>query len=249
MLGQEKLIRSKTSFILGAVSGVAAISLIGFLLFLGLYLKTQFADGGEIFDDSDNSAAVVKKDDSAVKAQPTAADTGAKADIKITKSDRIRGNKNAKVTIVEYSDIQCPFCSRYHETMLQVMKNYPDKVRWVFRHFPLESIHPYARKAAEAAECAGEQGKFWEYTDKLYANQSSLNTEYLSIAAKELGLNVGKLESCLSSGKMAAKVSSDLQQGQDLGVKGTPGSFVNGKSVPGAVPYSTLEGMIKAELN
>jgi protein-disulfide isomerase len=247
MLGQEKLIRSKTSFFLGLASGVAAISFIGFLLFMGLYLKAQFS--GDNLNDDGDSGAIVNNNDSGAKAQPSNGDSGAKADIKITKDDHIRGNKNAKITIVEYSDIQCPFCSRFHETMLQVMKNYPDKVRWVFRHFPLESIHPYARKAAEAAECAGEQGKFWEYTDKLYANQSSLSTEYLSTAAQEVGLNTGKFDSCLSSGKMAARVSSDLQQGQNLGVKGTPGSFINGKSVPGAVPYSTLEGMIKAELN
>jgi protein-disulfide isomerase len=247
MLGQDKLIRSKTSFFLGLASGIAAISFIGFLLFLGLYLKAQFSDGG--FNNDGDSGAIVDNNDSGAKAQPSNGDSGAKADIKISKDDHIRGNKNAKITIVEYSDIQCPFCSRFHETMLQVMKNYPDKVRWVFRHFPLESIHPYARKAAEAAECAGEQGKFWEYTDKLYANQASLNTEYLSTAAEEVGLNTSKFDSCLSSGRMAARVSADLQQGQNLGVKGTPGSFINGKSVPGAVPYSTLEGMIKAELN
>jgi len=246
MLGQEKLIRSKTSFILGLVSGAAAISFIGFLLFLGLYLKTQFSDGS--FDaGNDDSAPIVKNDDTGAKAQPSA-DTGAKVDIKIAKDDHIRGNKNAKITIVEYSDIQCPFCSRYHDTMLQVMKSYPKDVRWVFRHFPLDSIHPMARKAAEATECAGEQGKFWEYTDKLYANQSNLSAEYFTTAAKELGLNTGKFDTCLSSGKMAAKVSADLQEGQSLGVRGTPGSFINGKSIPGAVPFSTIEGMIKAEL-
>lgn len=246
MLGQEKFIRSKTSFVLGLVSGVAAISLIGFLLFLGLYLKSQFSDGSFNAGNED-SAPVVKNDGTGAKAQPSA-DAGAKVDIKVAKDDHIRGNKNAKITIVEYSDIQCPFCTRYHDTMLQVMKNYPNDVRWIFRHFPLDSIHPMARKAAEATECAAEQGKFWEYTDKLYANQSKLSNDYLATVAKELGLNTGKFDSCLSSGKMAAKVSADLQEGQGLGVRGTPGSFINGKSIPGAVPYSTLEGMIKAEL-
>jgi len=244
MIGEEKIIRSKTSFILGLASGIAAISFIGFLLFLGLYLKTQFSSGSLI--DNSDSAPIAKNNDAA-KAVPTG-DSGTKVDIKIEKDDHIRGNKNAKITIVEYSDIQCPFCSRYHDTMLQVMKNYPNQVRWVFRHFPLESIHPMAKKAAEATECADEQGKFWEYADKLYANQGSLSNEYFSTLAKELGLNTGKFDSCLSSGKMAGKVSADLQQGQTLGIKGTPGGFINGKSIPGAVPYATLETMIKAEL-
>lgn len=242
MLNQEKLIRSKTSFALGFAGGVAAVSLIGFLLFLGLYLKANLASGGS---DGGEKIAVVADDDSA---QPAPTDDSQPKEITINKNDHIRGNKNAKVTIVEFSDIQCPFCSRYHDTMLQVMKNYPDQVRWVFKHFPLDSIHPYARKAAEATECAGEQNKFWEYTDKLYANQDSLNEDYFAKAAAELKLDTKKFSSCLSSGKMAAKVEADFKAGQALGVRGTPGSFVNGKSVPGAVPYSSLESMIKEAL-
>lgn len=247
----EKYIRSKTSFMLGLVTGIAIVSTVGFLVFLGGYAKKEFGSG-KVNDDTqvaeavdDNNAA----DDQPAQPSEDSGENAAPVDVKVAKTDHIRGNKNAPITIVEFSDIQCPFCSRYHDTMTEVMKNYPDKVRWVFKHFPLDSIHPYARKAAEATECAGEQNKFWEYTDNLYANQDKLNNEYLSTAAATVGLDVKKFDSCLSSGKMADKVNEDFKYGQTLGVRGTPGSFINGKSIPGAVPFSTVDGMIKAELN
>lgn len=249
MIFNEKIIRSKTSFYLGLASGVAIVSTLGFLVFGGLFVRKELAQGN-LFGKSGEQGDKVATDDSGSgdnAAQPSqpSDNSGAKIDIKVSSSDHIRGNKNAAITIVEFSDYQCPFCARFHETMQEVLKNYPDKVRWVFKHFPLDQIHPYARKAAEAAECASEQNKFWEYTDKIYANQASLNTEYLSAAAKQIGLDTKKFDSCLSSGKYAGKVNADYQQGQTYGVRGTPGNYINGQSVPGAVPYSTIEGMIK----
>jgi len=240
----DKYIRSKSSFVLGLVSGIAIISTVGFLIFLGAYAKDKF--GGSLAN-TDGTDQVAAGDNNAAKqpADGAAAGDNKPVDIKVASTDHIRGNKNAKVTIVEFSDYQCPFCSRFHDTMKQVMAKYPNQVRWVFKHFPLDSIHPYARKAAEAAECAGEQNKFWEYSDAIYANQTSLNTEYLSTAAKNVGLNVKKFETCLSDGKTTAKVNADFQQGQGAGVRGTPGSFINGQSIPGAVPFEQIEGMIK----
>lgn len=245
----EKYIRSKTSFMLGLASGIAIISTVGFLVFLGGYAKKEF--GADKPADNEFADVVDNNDQPSEPTDEPAdepADTGKPVDVKVASTDHIRGDKNAPITIVEFSDIQCPFCSRFHDTMNEVMKNYPDKVRWVFKHFPLDSIHPYARKAAEATECAGEQNKFWEYTDKLYANQDKLNNEYFATAAKEVGLDSKKFDSCLSSGKMADKVDADFKYGQTLGVRGTPGSFINGKSIPGAVPFSQVESMIKAEL-
>ncbi|NTU98853.1 thioredoxin domain-containing protein, partial [Candidatus Falkowbacteria bacterium] len=236
MSDQDKIIRDKSSFYFGLAAGVAAVSFIGLLLFLGLYLKQQLGTTGgsnEIIPvaNNDNTNTAPNNNNEA----PTKA-----ANITIAKNDHVRGNKNAKVTIVEFSDIQCPFCSRFHDTMKEVMQKYPKDVRWVFKHFPLDSIHPQARKAAEAAECAGEQGKFWEYIDTLYANQSSLAADYYPTVAKQVGINVDKFNSCLSSGKMSKKVTDDFNQGQTLGVRGTPGNFINGKSVPGAVPFATI---------
>ncbi len=244
------MIRSKTSFWLGFTSGLAVVALIGFVVFLGMYLKQQM--GTSSGDNSDTVAAV---DNTApTKNNPAAgndagnAAAGKPVSIKIANSDHVRGNKNAKVTIVEFSDYQCPFCSRFHDTMKEVMQKYPKDVRWIFKHFPLDSIHPYARKAAEAAECAGEQNKFWEYSDAIYANQDKLNDEYIVSAGKDVGLNEAKFKSCLDSGKFTKKVDEDMSYGQSLGVQGTPGSFVNGQAIPGAVPFSEIEKLIKAAL-
>ena len=243
----DKYIRSKSSFVLGLVSGVAIVSTVGFIIFGGLFVKKELAGSGWLENnggDSGNVAADNNKP-SAVNNAPQPAAAGDKVDVKVTSSDHVRGNKNAKITIVEFSDYQCPFCSRFHETMKQVMAKYPTQVRWVFKHFPLESIHPYAKKAALAAECANEQNKFWEYTDEIYTNQTSLNDAYLSTAAKNIGLDTKRFDSCLASSKYASRVAADMSQAQTYGVRGTPGSFINGTVIPGAVPFEQIDSMIK----
>lgn len=159
----------------------------------------------------------------------------------------IRGNKNAKVQLVEYSDFQCPFCERAYPTLQQVLKEYGDKVSLEYRHYPL-SFHPFAQKAAEASECAGEQGKFWEFHDKNFENQTSLSLDAPKVWAKELGLNMNKFVSCLDSGKYAKKVADQTNEGQAKGVNGTPTTFVNGQPVIGAQPYEAFKQAIDAEL-
>lgn len=246
MFFKEKLVRSQTSFYFGFACGVAAVALLGFLVFGGLVVKKELASGDGFFADDGEAADIADVVDAGSdNAKPSQPDSAAKVDVKVAASDHIRGNKNAKITIVEFSDYQCPFCSRFHDTMKQVMAKYPNQVRWVFKHFPLESIHPYARKAALAAECAGEQNKFWEYSDAIYANQASLNDDYLTTAAKNLRLDTKKFGACLSSEKYASKVNADLQQGQGYGVRGTPGSFINGQTIPGAVPFEQVDSMIE----
>ncbi len=169
-------------------------------------------------------------------------------EVAVNKNDHIRGNANAPVTIVEYSDFQCPFCSKFHPTMMQALEEYPNEVRWVFKHFPLNSIHPEATPAAEASECAGEQGKFWEFADDLFDNQSRLGLTLYTELAENSGLDMDQFNECVSSRKYQDKVNSDLAEGTSIGVRGTPGSFVNGEAVPGAVPFSVLKGMIDATL-
>lgn len=155
------------------------------------------------------------------------------------------------MTIVEYSDFQCPFCKKFHPTMQRVMDEYEGKVRWVYRHFPL-SFHRNAQKSAEASECAGEQGKFWEYGDILFENSQSdgsgLDTEDLKKYAKDLGLDNGKFDSCLSSGKYANKVKQQAAGGSSAGVKGTPATFINGELVSGAQPYEAVRSVIDKNL-
>ncbi len=141
----------------------------------------------------------------------------------------IKGDKNAKVTLVEFTDYQCPFCSRHmRDTFPQIENDYikTGKVRYVLREFPLESIHPQAVKAAEAANCSGEQGKYWEMHDRLFANQNALAPAQLPSHAEALNLDAAKFKSCLDGGKYTVKVRKDLNDAQKYGVTGTPTFFV-----------------------
>lgn len=138
------------------------------------------------------------------------------------------GPPGADVTFVEYSDFQCPYCAGALPAIEQAMKNYPD-VRFVFRHFPLD-MHANARKAAEAAECAGKQGKFWQMHDAMFANQEGLSTSDLENYAGNIGLDTAAFASCLDSGQMAAAVSAEKQEGVGNGIRGTPGFLVYSSS-------------------
>jgi protein-disulfide isomerase len=158
-----------------------------------------------------------------------------------------RGPKDAPVTIVEFSDYQCPFCSRGETAMTQVKETYGDKVRIFFRDFPL-SFHQNAQKAAEAAGCAGDQGKFWEMHDKLFANQQALGIPELKKYAGELSLDQKKFDECLDGGKRADAIKKDTADGATAGVTGTPGFFVNGRFLNGAMPFEKFAVLIDEEL-
>lgn len=139
------------------------------------------------------------------------------------------GDKNAKVTMIEFSDYQCPRSSEYFNwTMREIVNDYvkTGKLRYVFRDFPIESIHPLAMKAAEGAYCAGEQGKYWEMHDRFFRNQMSIEVKILPLHAKMLGLDVPKFQQCLDSGKYAAKVRESVADGEKAGVRGTPAFFL-----------------------
>jgi len=163
----------------------------------------------------------------------------------ITKNDHVRGDFNAPITIVEFSDFECPFCEKHYPTLNKILGDYKGKVRLVYKHFPLSQIHPSAQKAAEASECASEQGKFWEYHDKVFENQpSGLSVEKLKQWARDLELNSSKFNNCLDSGKFAQKVTDNLQEGTTKGVNGTPATFINGQLISGAVPYDSIKQVI-----
>lgn len=158
-----------------------------------------------------------------------------------------RGPNDAKVTIVEFSDFECPYCSRAEESVNQVMEKYAGKVRIVFRHFPL-SFHPNAPKAAEASACADEQGKFWEMHKQLFANQKGLTVPELKQHAAAIGLDQAKFDACLDGGGKKGLVDADTKAGSEAGVNGTPAFFINGKLLSGAQPFSEFEKVIEAEL-
>jgi len=158
-----------------------------------------------------------------------------------------KGPESAPITIVEFSDFQCPFCSRANAAVDEVVKTYGDKVRVVFRHFPL-SFHAEAPKAAEASACAADQKKFWEYHDKLFANQGALKVDDLKKHAADVGLDTARVNECLDSGKNAELVKKDMAAGEKVGVTGTPAFFINGIALSGAVPAEDFKAIIDSEL-
>jgi protein-disulfide isomerase len=158
-----------------------------------------------------------------------------------------KGPAAAPVTIVEFSDFQCPYCSKAEETVDKVMKSYEGKVRLVYRDYPLP-FHPQAEKAAEAAHCAGDQGKYWEMHEKLFANQKALEPTALKGYAKDLKLDQGKFDKCLDSGDKAKLVETNKKAGEQVGVSGTPAFFVNGVMLSGAQPYEEFKSLIDQEL-
>lgn len=158
-----------------------------------------------------------------------------------------QGPENAAVTIVEFSDYQCPFCGRARSTVNQILSEYEGKVRYVFRDFPL-SFHKDAQKAHEAAHCANEQEKYWEYNAKLFASQRALKVEDLKKYAKELNLDQKKFNECLDSNRYAQMVQESLAYGQTVGVSGTPAFFINGRMISGARPFEAFKEVIDDEL-
>jgi protein-disulfide isomerase len=160
-----------------------------------------------------------------------------------------RGEKSAPVSIVEFSDFQCPFCKAATATMHQIMAQYAGKVRWVFRDFPIANLHPLANKAHEAARCAAEQGKFWEYHDVLFQKSPQLAPAELKKYARELKLDGESFDRCLEAGKHQAAIAADIEDGQRLGVSGTPAFFINGRMLVGAQPAAAFQQVIDSELS
>ena len=157
------------------------------------------------------------------------------------------GGAKAPVTIIEFSDYQCPFCGRAESTVDEVMKHYGDKVRLVYRDFPLP-MHPQARPASEAASCANAQGKFWEYHATLFANQTALGEDQLKEYAKNVGLDAAKFDQCLKDKPFKAAIDKDVADGERVGVNGTPAFFINGRMLSGALPFDKFKEVIDEEL-
>jgi protein-disulfide isomerase len=158
-----------------------------------------------------------------------------------------KGSASAPIELIEFSDFQCPFCLRADPTVQQVLSTYGDKIRFVYRHYPLPN-HPFARPAAEAAACAGEQGKFWPYHDRLFASPTKLSSADLKQHAADLGLNTAQFNSCVDTRKLKGLVDTDLKDGEAAGVNGTPAFYINGRMLSGAQPYEAFKKIIDEEL-
>lgn len=178
----------------------------------------------------------------------------------VSREDHIRGTSDAPIMIVEYSDLECPFCKRFHATLQQIINEYSGQVAWVYRHFPLDSLHPIkARKGAEAAECAGELGgeeKFWAFIDRYFEitpSNNQFDMAQLPVIADTIGLDRAAFTKCTESGKYAAKVEAQAQDAAAAGATGTPFSIIitkDGKKFPvnGALPYAQIKSFIDQAL-
>lgn len=243
---------SKAGFRISLVGAILSILAIGGLFLVGTMIgknskpKVYKNNGVSVVNNNRPSAPVPD-------GQPSAS-----ADIKLIPVDKdkdwIKGNKDAKITVIEFSDTECPFCVRFHSTLQQVISDYDGQVNWVYRHFPISQLHSKAPKEAEATECAAEQGgneTFWAYLDRLIsitpANNGLLASQLPEIA-EYVGLDVNKFQACLDSGKYAKKIQEQIQQAQAAGAQGTPYSvIISGDKqvpIPGALSVDGVKALI-----
>ncbi len=230
---------------------------IGLAFLVGImWQKVQNLEGGSNTRVAGSAGAVgANNPQAAPQAPPQAGEVAP-----ITEDDYIKGNRNARVALIEYSDTECPFCKRFHPTAQQAVDEYPDDVMWVYRHFPLDQIHSKARKQAEAIECAGKlagNDGFWALTDKIFEvtpSNNGLDNSTLPDLAADVGLDSSAIKTCIDSDEMAQNVEDDYQSGLKAGVTGTPGNILldtkTGETqlIPGAVPYPQIQQAIDAML-
>ena len=237
----------KHSFWLGLAAGVGTMVLVGFIGMSVMYFKGY----------SPSKSVGAKVEENAAKKGAAAGDEAAPTEVSlqpVTKDDWIRGDVNAPVKIVEYSDTECPFCKRHHETLKKLVEEYKGKVAWVYRYFPIPSLHSKAPKEAEALECAGSLGgndAFWKFTDMVYENtptNDGLDPAELPKYAEKIGLDKAKFEACLSSGKFAEKVKKMSDDAVSAGARGTPHNVVvfGDQKIPvaGAYPIEQFRSII-----
>jgi len=242
-MGDKKFLdnlESRSAFKVGLLSGIGIMFVIGFFVIAGVLMQTKTA--------ADNN-------DSNTNTNPVDNNSGEITLQKVTKDDWVRGDKKADISIIEFSDIDCPYCSRFHETTKQILEKYEGDVNLIYRHFPLTQLHPEAYKKAEAAECVGELGgedKFWEFLDKMFANKTALAD--LGGVITSLGLNVNEFQSCLDSGKYTEKIKNQIREAAQAGSigcprgVGTPFSVIISDDVKipicGALPFEQISSQL-----
>jgi len=235
----------KLTFMFGIIAGVAVAAIVGLAIFLPRSSSTKTTKTTTAAADTNTAAAA-----------PTFKDVAP-----IGKDEYIRGDKNAKLTLISYSDLECPYCKTFHPTLKQLLTDYDGKVNVIFRNYPL-SFHANAPKEAEAALCVGKLNgaeKYWEYIDKIFdrttANGAGFALTALAPLAKEIGVNESKFQTCLDSGEMAKKITDDTADGNAGGVTGTPSTLIvdpkTGKTlggIPGAYPLDQAKSFIDKAL-
>lgn len=232
-------LKPRAAFKAGLLSGLGIMFVVGFFILLGIMLNGEgmsFGDGKKANDNNkfaERQEAVVDEESGIVFVQPH-------------EEDYVRGNPDAKLTLVEYSDIDCPFCTRFHETTKQILEEYPNDVNIVFRHFPLLQLHPDAGTKAAATECVGELGgndAFWTYLDNLFTNK--LEVTELAKGAGQAGVSEAAFQECLDSGRYDAKLAASTREATEAGARGTPYSVLTDGTVTipinGALPFEQVK--------
>lgn len=243
---------SKFTFVFGLVIGIAAFSIFGYISLLTRVSGTSVAKSNT---NTSGAVAGAVANTNTAAVQPTAG-----AVKPVSDSDHIKGNKDAPVSVVVYTDLECPFCQTFHKTATELMNKYPNDVKLIYRNYPL-SFHANAQKEAEAAECVASLGgndAYWKYIDAIFTRTTANGTGFaltnLGPLAKEVGVDQNKFQTCLDGGEKASIVSTDMTEGTAAGVSGTPTGFVldkNGNqvgSIPGAQPLATVEATVKQAL-
>ncbi len=220
---------SKMNFFLRMSTGIAIVVLIGFFVAMGMYFNK-----GENLPTATLPTSVSNEEDGKTTT--------------VSAGNNIKGNPDAPITIIEFSDFQCPFSKRFYITLNQILDEYPYQVNWAYRHLP-SNFHPEARLAAEASECAAEQGKFWEFAEKLFEDQTKLGKSLYQELATDLELNMEQFNSCVASRKYEDKIEADYQDAIKMEIQKIPASFVNGELVLEAVPYETLKTVVEQALS
>ncbi len=237
----------RLAFWAGVVTSAGTIFAIGFVVMIVMMFK------GVEFPSAGTTSKTTTANTNAANTNAAATDTTGTPSGTIA-SDTIRNVQGTgDLTIVEYSDIDCPFCVRFHPTMQQVMDNYDGKVRWAYKHLPLTSLHPNAKKKALASECAADQGKFWEFIDTIVENTAT-DTEEITTTADAIGLDRTKFDDCLANEDTADRITTDSAEAQKFGARGTPYALVLDKDgkivdvIEGALPYDSVAAIIDSHL-
>lgn len=255
MSSQIDKLSPKFTFVAGLIGGFLVAALITLVIVL-------IVVAGNNSNDSTGAKNVAAKQEQQPSIAPPSAQRPSSAEItmrEISSDDHIRGDENAAITFVEYSDLECPFCKRFHPTMIQLLDEYEGKVRWVYRHFPLDQLHSKARKEAEATECANEldgNDGFWAYIDRLFEitpSNNRLELDQLPQIAQDVGLDQAEFKACLDSGKYAQHIQEDYSDAVSAGGRGTPYNIIidadgNKFPVSGAVPYEQLKQVMDSLL-
>ena len=240
-MSEDQLIHKQRNWI-GTVVTIVFVVLIGAFVWRVVYYTKQIKSGGfdsSVYDFTKSYTTLAKLASQPVK------DGSINV---VTKDNPSLGNENAQITIVEFADFGCQYSKDASFILRSFAKEHPDTIRLIYRDFPLVELHPLAQKASEAASCADEQGKFWEYHDKLYQNQNDQDEKQFIKFANELNFDIPSFESCVNSGKMTERVEKDYQAGLDAGVRGTPTFFVNGLRIPGSVPKEVWDLIVASSV-